>query len=111
MSLRSTTARGDKTSCNTDTICFLRWSIPRADVCNTTTSSYRSAITPDNWSPSEFTTRYEVAPGMYRRRNATASRTRPRKNPRSISTRSADNTRTRMRDAPLNKPTPRNRCR
>ena len=111
MSFRSMIAFGESNSCNTDAICFFRWSIPSDDVCTTATSSYRSTINPDSRSASEFTTRKDVAPDRCRRRCFKAAEIRRTKNARSNSSRSWLSNRTRIRDLELKNPTPRNRCR
>ena len=91
-------ARGEKMPCKAATIIAFRWSMPREEICTTSTSSYLSMIRPLRKSLSALTTRKEVAPGKCLCRTASAARMRSSKNAWSASTRSGESTRTAIFD-------------
>ena len=98
-SFRSTIARGEKIACNAARISGFRWSMPREEVCTTSTSSYLSTISPLRKSLSALTTRKEVAAGKCRWRMANAARMRSSKKAWFVSTRSGERTRTLILDS------------
>ena len=104
-------ARGEQIFWSAATIIGLRKSIPSEEVCNTSTSSYLSTMSPLRKSLSAFTTRNEVAPGNCRLRTSSAARMRCSKNASSGLTRSGASIRTLILDFELKKPTPRKRWR